>query len=414
MPIFESSLSRANCKELENNLKGYKYCGPELSLFERLFLKQFWQWFLDNIVPLWLAPNAITFSGFLLHLFGVACVFWSDPTLEGKGESGSNALIVYAVLFFVYQTLDGCDGMQARRTKSGSPLGEVFDHGCDALVTGLSSVITMAVCKFPIFSPLGMLFISLPQTAFMCSNLTLLHVGKQLFNEIDCQECIIAIQCICIIRGLGYDWIFDGIIVPLPSLLSETLPSVYITDGGMTLGKCIVFFGSLGPLLNNLKAIVYILKGMGHSKEKNCEGRGLTALTHQLVLLAVYCVMHFYAGLCIYRMPQLDGSLVLPYVILQCVTFGDIMNHTLVTRVTKLPFPTLFRSRALWFMFIFMLVCAAPHHTSIDGDVLYALRWSLAIGSILSNLQYCLMMGTAFCNALNIRAFTIPYQKKLD
>jgi phosphatidylglycerophosphate synthase len=28
--------------------------------------------------------------------------------------------------------LDAIDGKQARRTKSGSPLGQLFDHGCDS------------------------------------------------------------------------------------------------------------------------------------------------------------------------------------------------------------------------------------------------------------------------------------------
>ena len=37
---------------------------------------------------------------------------------------------------FVYQTLDAIDGKQARRTNSSSPLGELFDHGCDSLSTG--------------------------------------------------------------------------------------------------------------------------------------------------------------------------------------------------------------------------------------------------------------------------------------
>lgn len=41
---------------------------------------------------------------------------------------------------FVYQTLDAIDGKQARRTNSSSPLGELFDHGCDAM----SMVIVMS------------------------------------------------------------------------------------------------------------------------------------------------------------------------------------------------------------------------------------------------------------------------------
>ena len=34
---------------------------------------------------------------------------------------------------FVYQTMDAIDGKQARRTGTGSPLGELFDHGLDCI-----------------------------------------------------------------------------------------------------------------------------------------------------------------------------------------------------------------------------------------------------------------------------------------
>ena len=46
------------------------------------------------------------------------------------------AYVLCAVGVFVYQTLDAIDGKQARRTGSNSPLGELFDHGCDAVSTG--------------------------------------------------------------------------------------------------------------------------------------------------------------------------------------------------------------------------------------------------------------------------------------
>ncbi|XP_051122394.1 choline/ethanolaminephosphotransferase 1-like isoform X1 [Andrographis paniculata] len=39
----------------------------------------------------------------------------------------------HGLLLFLYQTFDAVDGKQARRTNSSSPLGELFDHGCDAL-----------------------------------------------------------------------------------------------------------------------------------------------------------------------------------------------------------------------------------------------------------------------------------------
>jgi hypothetical protein len=35
----------------------------------------------------------------------------------------------------MYQSLDAIDGKQARRTGMAGPLGEMFDHGCDAINT---------------------------------------------------------------------------------------------------------------------------------------------------------------------------------------------------------------------------------------------------------------------------------------
>ncbi len=50
------------------------------------------------------------------------------------------AFLLAAVGLFVYQGLDAIDGKQARRTGSASPLGELFDHGCDSCSQGSHSV----------------------------------------------------------------------------------------------------------------------------------------------------------------------------------------------------------------------------------------------------------------------------------
>lgn len=47
------------------------------------------------------------------------------------------AYLACALGLFIYQSLDAIDGKQARRTNSSTPLGELFDHGCDSLSTGL-------------------------------------------------------------------------------------------------------------------------------------------------------------------------------------------------------------------------------------------------------------------------------------
>ena len=53
--------------------------------------------------------------------------------LEGLGEAPRWVYFNLAGSLFVYQTMDAIDGKQARRTGTGSPLGELFDHGLDCI-----------------------------------------------------------------------------------------------------------------------------------------------------------------------------------------------------------------------------------------------------------------------------------------
>ena len=46
------------------------------------------------------------------------------------------AFLLAGVGLFIYQSLDAIDGKQARRTGSATPLGELFDHGCDSVSSG--------------------------------------------------------------------------------------------------------------------------------------------------------------------------------------------------------------------------------------------------------------------------------------
>ena len=66
------------------------------------------------------------------------------------------AFILSALGLFIYQSLDAIDGKQARRTNSSSALGELFDHGCDAVSTGETSARRKrASCSFLPFETLS-------------------------------------------------------------------------------------------------------------------------------------------------------------------------------------------------------------------------------------------------------------------
>ena len=70
-----------------------------------------------------------------------------DPSLYG-----SYPVILYvlaAVGLFMYQTLDALDGKQARRIKAFSPLGQLFDHGCDSFSTASVTVFLLVCLRIP-------------------------------------------------------------------------------------------------------------------------------------------------------------------------------------------------------------------------------------------------------------------------
>lgn len=115
----------------------YEYHGADNSLVYKHILTPMNN-FLVELLPMWLAPNLITLMG----LFGVsithALFFWYCPFLEG--EAPRWLYVVAGVALFAYQTLDNLDGKQARRTNSSSPLGLLFDHGCDALNVSVGTI----------------------------------------------------------------------------------------------------------------------------------------------------------------------------------------------------------------------------------------------------------------------------------
>ncbi|GMH39591.1 hypothetical protein BSKO_07489 [Bryopsis sp. KO-2023] len=86
-------------------------------------------------LPMWLAPNLITLSGLLGVVFAHMLTVIYLPDFEGRAPSWAYTLAGISVV--IYANLDCIDGKQARRTGSSSPLGQLFDHGCDAYVVHL-------------------------------------------------------------------------------------------------------------------------------------------------------------------------------------------------------------------------------------------------------------------------------------
>ena len=90
-------------------------------------------------MPYWLAPNVLTFVGFLLSVINALIISYYDYYFFASSVSKAEfppipswVWLFCAINHFLAHTLDGIDGKQARRTQSSGPIGELMDHGLDS------------------------------------------------------------------------------------------------------------------------------------------------------------------------------------------------------------------------------------------------------------------------------------------
>eukprot|EP00884_Botryococcus_braunii_P012698 jgi/Botrbrau1/21429/Bobra.0216s0042.1 len=84
----------------------------------------FWNGVIEYF-PRWLAPNLITLLGLVGLVVAYLVVFFYYPALEG--DEPRWVFVLCGIASLLYTHLDCLDGKQARRTKTSSPLGQLFD-----------------------------------------------------------------------------------------------------------------------------------------------------------------------------------------------------------------------------------------------------------------------------------------------
>jgi ethanolaminephosphotransferase len=171
--------------DAQQKLPNYQYRGADLSLLYHYVLSPLAAWCVDNLVPKTIAPNSITLFGLVWMITAYTTYWYYAPSLEipilssdeeNDGSSSSSypprwIFLWNGISMLAYQTLDNMDGKQARRTKSSSPLGLLFDHGCDAINSIFGSanwIVGMALvpqdnlleCWALIFGPFAMFYIA--------------------------------------------------------------------------------------------------------------------------------------------------------------------------------------------------------------------------------------------------------------
>ncbi|ETP47695.1 hypothetical protein F442_06404, partial [Phytophthora nicotianae P10297] len=113
------------------HILAYRYSGSDASLLYNNVISPLAQWLVDHVLSPRLAPNAITIGALSLVILSHVIMLCYSPNMVEEAPRWVYANAGLSLLF--YQILDVADGKQARKTGNSSPLGLLFDHGCDAL-----------------------------------------------------------------------------------------------------------------------------------------------------------------------------------------------------------------------------------------------------------------------------------------
>ncbi|XP_063973010.1 choline/ethanolaminephosphotransferase 1 isoform X4 [Diachasmimorpha longicaudata] len=179
-------------------LSEHKYSCTNASLLDS-YLQPWWEWLVSK-VPLWLAPNLITVVGLIINIATTLILVYYSP--DAKAEAPRWACFLCALGLFIYQSLDSIDGKQARRTGTSSPLGELFDHGCDSVSTvfvALSACIAVQLGYYPTW----MFFQCFcAMTLFYCAHWQSYVSGSLKFGKIDVTEAQFTIMGIHLISAI--------------------------------------------------------------------------------------------------------------------------------------------------------------------------------------------------------------------
>mmetsp|Transcript_21555 Transcript_21555/g.59751 ORF Transcript_21555/g.59751 Transcript_21555/m.59751 type:complete len:440 (+) Transcript_21555:86-1405(+) len=210
-------------------LQSYKYKSGGYTYLDTLH-NPFWN-YLVECLPTWLAPNLITLLGALGILSAYAANIVFNASFQDEAPSWVYMLTAASIVLYI--NLDCIDGKQARRTKTSSPLGQLFDHGVDALVlhmmlANISASLGVA-CGWKMAA--GCLGIMVPWVLAQWEEYHsgIMMYGTKYYGVLEANYCICIVHIISAVWGLSF-W---RTLLPLPEPLVSILRSVLLAVAGL-------------------------------------------------------------------------------------------------------------------------------------------------------------------------------------
>ena len=191
-------------------LPRYQYHGQDDSYLYAYILSPLANFLVEHCTPSYIAPNTITLAGLLFVLLA-HCLFWYyTPTFAPSPDIPSWVFGYAGCATLIYQTLDNMDGKQARKTSTSSPLGLLFDHGCDAINMVLTAMAWWVAMGWdPALQQVRFFMtIFLPLTTFYINTWEHYYTGKLILPVINGpSEGLLGAAATCFVTaGWGVEW----------------------------------------------------------------------------------------------------------------------------------------------------------------------------------------------------------------
>ncbi|XP_074108346.1 choline/ethanolaminephosphotransferase 1 bbc isoform X6 [Cotesia typhae] len=418
----EKILSPGQLKRLSE----HKYSCTSASLLDS-YLQPWWDWLVSK-VPLWLAPNLITIVGLVINIATTLILVYYSP--DAKAEPPRWACFLCALGLFIYQSLDSIDGKQARRTGSSSPLGELFDHGCDSVSTvfvALSACIAVQLGHYP-----NWMFFQCfcAMTLFYCAHWQSYVSGSLKFGKIDVTEAqftIISIHLtsaifgpeiwmteIPYLNGLQLKYLIGGVTTICALSSFNSMFTVIFTGGVGKNGSTVAILGmtTMSQLISGIFYCGFFLVFIDFVKSFSSGGIGKNGSTiagtsvlspiipFSLVVVPAYIIYRKSADQVYQNHPAL-------YILSFGMVAAKVTNRLVVAHMTKNEMEYL--DTAL----IGPCMLFLNQYFNFYFDEYYVL-WLCFIWVAFDFLKYSSQVCLEICNHLKIMLFRIPYSNDSD
>ncbi|TID28340.1 hypothetical protein CANINC_002517 [Pichia inconspicua] len=306
------------------HLDEYKYQSEDRSLVTKYILKPFWLKF-ERIFPIWMAPNMVTLLGLMFIIISDLLVLIYDPNLESISPKWVYFYHAFAV--FMYQTFDACDGIHARRTGQSSPLGELFDHCCDAMNTTLMQIQFASVAGLTC-NPLIFIFQYASLATFYISTWEEFYTHKLFLSEISGPvEGLLMLATVYILAGIfGIETLFKM------ELFDISLPFINKTYTITTL-MISIFLGFITTSFSMYSAANNVVNTL--TKEKR-----LREINPAIRNIQPFNIYYATVALLLFFNPSIIYNYTISMVITIGATISFVVGRIITGHLTKQKFPT--------------------------------------------------------------------------